>query len=64
MIETSIAMAITFGTCIVTYFWGRSEITNKNIDQITTNMLEVLDQGGYIKTKLNNGEIELVKLSD
>ncbi len=64
MIETSIAMAITFGSCIATYFWGRSEITNKNIDQITINMLEVLDQGGYIKTKLNNGEIELVKLSD
>ena len=57
-------MAITFGTCIVTYFWGRSEITSENIDRITTNMLEVLDQGGYIKTKLNNGEIELVKLSD
>ena len=64
MIETTAAMAITFGACIATYFWGRSEITSKNIDQITINMLEVLDKGGYIKTKLNDGEIELVKLSD
>jgi len=29
MIETSIAMAITFGACIATYFWGRSEIQIK-----------------------------------
>ena len=64
MIETTAAMFITFGACIVTYFWGRSEITSQNIDRITTDMLEVLDKGGYIKTKLNDGEIELVKLSD
>ena len=64
MISTTTAFLIAMSACIVTYFWGRSEITSQNIDRITTDMLEVLDKGGYIKTKLNDGEIELVKLSD
>tara|TARA_R110000765_G_scaffold100932_4_gene188946 strand:- start:4860 stop:5054 length:195 start_codon:yes stop_codon:yes gene_type:complete len=64
MIETTAAMFITFGACIVTYFWGRSQISMKNIDEITENTITVLEKGGYIKTKEINGEKEIVKISD
>jgi hypothetical protein len=64
MIETTAAMFITFGASIVTYFWGRSQISMKNIDEITENTITVLEKGGYIKTKEINGEKEIVKISD
>ena len=64
MIETTYAMIITFSACIATYFWGRSQISMKNIDEITEKMLVVLAKGGYIKTKEINGEKEIVKLND
>ena len=50
------------GTCIVTYFWGKSQV---DINFIIGDVIDNLKKGGYVKTKiLDNGEEELIKLDD
>ena len=50
---TVIAIAYYFGK-----YHGRMELTEK----VVSSMLQTLEQGGFIKTKLDkNGEIELIK---
>ena len=63
MIDITIAIFITMGACIVTYFWGKSQ-TNPEI--IIGSVIDNLKKGGYIKTKLDKetGEEELIKLDD
>ena len=62
MIDITTAVFITIGACIVTYFWGKSQV---NIDFIIGDVIDNLKKGGYIKTKLDkNGEEELIKLDD
>jgi len=62
MIEVTIAFWITAVACIVTYFWGKSQT---NVGVIADQVLDILKDGGYIKTKLDeNGELELIKLKD
>ena len=62
MIEVTIAFWITASACIATYFWGKAQI---NVGVIADKVLDTLQAGGYIKTKLDeNGELELIKLDD
>ena len=63
MIDITIAIFITMGACIATYFWGKSQV---NIDFIIGDVIDNLKKGGYIKTKLDKetGEEELIKLDD
>ena len=62
MINITIAFWITAVACIVTYFWGKSQT---NVSAIADQILDILKDGGYIKTKLDeNGELELIKLKD
>ena len=62
MIGTTIAFCITMGACVITYFWGKSQ---NDPDTIMGCMLDTLNKGGYIKTRIDkNGEMELIKLDD
>ena len=62
MISTTTAFFITMGACIVTYFWGKSQV---DVNFIIGDVINNLKKGGYIKTKLDkNGEEELIKLDD
>jgi len=62
MINITIAFWITAVACIVTYFWGKAQT---NVSAIADQILDILKDGGYIKTKLDeNGELELIKLKD
>ena len=62
MIDITIAIFITMGACIVTYFWGKSQ---NDPETIMGCMLDTLNKGGYIKTRIDkNGEMELIKLDD
>jgi len=51
-----VAMAI----CVGTYFWGK----NSAIEPVTERVLTLLEEQGFIKTKVNpkTGEKELYKL--
>jgi len=62
MIDITTAVFITIGACIVTYFWGKSQV---DVNFIIGDVIDNLKKGGYIKTKLDkNGEEELIKLDD
>ena len=62
MIDITTAVFITIGACIVTYFWGKSQV---DVNFIIGDVINNLKKGGYIKTKLDkNGEEELIKLDD
>ena len=62
MIDITIAIFITMGACIVTYFWGKSQV---DVNFIIGDLIDNLKKGGYVKTKiLDNGEEELIKLDD
>ena len=62
MISTTTAFLIAMGACIVTYFWGKSQV---DVNFIIGDVIDNLKKGGYIKTKLDkNGEEELIKLDD
>jgi len=62
MIDITTAVFITMGACIVTYFWGKSQV---DVNFIIGDVINNLKKGGYIKTKLDkNGEEELIKLDD
>ena len=62
MIDITTAIFITMGACIVTYFWGKSQV---DVNFIIGDVINNLKKGGYIKTKLDkNGEEELIKLDD
>ena len=62
MIDITTAIFITIGACVVTYFWGKSQV---DINFIIGDVIDNLKKGAYIKTKLDkNGEEELIKLDD
>ena len=62
MIDITTAIFITMGACVVTYFWGKSQV---DVNFIIGDLIYNLKKGGYVKTKiLDNGEEELIKLDD
>jgi|TARA_B100000427_G_C15389019_1_gene542473 hypothetical protein len=62
MIDITTAIFITMGACVVTYFWGKSQV---DVNFIIGDLIDNLKKGGYVKTKiLDNGEEELIKLDD
>ena len=62
MIDITVAFCITIVTCIVTYFWGKSQFNHKEFMDM---FIDNLEKGGYIKTRLNkDGDVELIKLDD
>ena len=62
MIDITTAIFITMGACVVTYFWGKSQV---DVNFIIGDLIDNLKKGGYVKTKIiDNGEEELIKLDD
>ena len=61
MVNIYVAVAISFGFGILTYWWGKHSAVEPTIG----NMLEVLEKENYIRVKIDkDGEKELVRLNE
>ena len=61
MVNIYVAVAISLGFGICTYWWGRHSAVEPTIE----NVLGVLEKGNYIKTRIDkDGDKELVRLNE
>ena len=64
MIEITYAIAISFIGMGAAYYMGRYS-NKKDMEYVATNLLEILERDGYVKTITDeNGEKELVKIDE
>ena len=64
MIELTYAIVICFIGMGATYYMGRYS-EQKDMELIAGQLLEILEQDGYIKTKIDeNGDKALVKIDE
>ena len=45
MIDITTAIFITMGACVVTYFWGKSQV---DVNFIIGDLIDNLKKGGYV----------------
>ena len=64
MIEITYAIAISFIGMGAAYYMGRYS-NKKDMEYIAVSLIELMEQDGYIKTKIDeNGDKALVKIDE